>query len=60
MCIDQLSKIVVLIPLCETDAWTVASHFLAEAVSYHGLPVTIVSNRDLDSKEASGKSWWLI
>ena len=45
-CIDQFSKIVVLVPLCETDAQTVASHFLAEVVSCHRLPVTIINNRD--------------
>ena len=46
ICIDQFSKMVVLVPLHETDAQTVASHFLAELVSYHGLPATITSDRD--------------
>ena len=45
-CIDCFSKMVVLVPLCKTDAWTVASRFLAEVMSHHGLPVTIVSDRD--------------
>ena len=46
MCIDQFGKMVVLVPLCETDALTVASCFLAEVVSHHGLLATIISNRD--------------
>ena len=37
---------VVLVLLCETDAQTVASHFLAEVVSHHGLLATIISDRD--------------
>ena len=37
---------VVLVPLHETDAQTVASHFLTEVVSYHGLTETIISDRD--------------
>ena len=45
-CIDCFSKMVVLVPLCETDARIVESLFLAEAVSYHGLPATIITNRD--------------
>ena len=45
-CIDQFSKMVMLVPLCETDAQTVASHFLAEVISHRGLPVTIISDRD--------------
>ena len=44
-CIDRFSKIVVLIPLHETDAQTVANRFLAEVVSHHGLTVTIISDR---------------
>ena len=46
ICIDCFSKMVVLVPLCETDARTVASRFLAEVVSHHGLPATIISDRD--------------
>ena len=45
-CIDQFSKMVVLVPLCKTDAQTVASHFLAEVMSHHGLPATIISDQD--------------
>ena len=45
-CVDQFSKMVVLVILCETDAQTVASHFLAEVMSHHGLPATIISDRD--------------
>ena len=45
-CIDQFSKIVVLVPLHETDAQTVASCFLVEVVRHHGLPATIISDRD--------------
>ena len=57
MWVDQFSKMLVLVPLCKTDAQTVASHFLAEVVSHHRLPATIISNIEtLDSKEASGKS----
>ena len=46
MCIDQFSKMVVLVPLHETDARTVASCFLAEVMIHYGLLVTIISNRD--------------
>ena len=46
ICIDQFSKMVVLIPLCKTDALTVASRFLAEGMSHHRLPVTLISDRD--------------
>ena len=46
MCMDQFSKMVVLVPLCETDARTVASHFLTEVRSHHELPETIISDRD--------------
>ena len=45
-CEDYFSKMVVLVPLCETDAQTVASRFLAEVMSHHGFPATIISNRD--------------
>ena len=45
-CVNQFSKIVVLVPLCETDAQTVASHFLVEVMSCHGLPETIINFRD--------------
>ena len=56
MCIDQFSKMVVLVPLHETDAQTVASCFLAEVMSHHRLPVTIISDRDPGFKETSGKN----
>ena len=46
MCMDQFSKMVMLVPLRETDARIVASHFLTEVMSYHRLPATIISNRD--------------
>ena len=46
MCIDQFGKMVVLVTLWEIDARTVASHFQAEVVSHHGLPATIISNRE--------------
>ena len=46
ICIDQFSNMVVLVPLYETDAQTVASRFLAEVMSHHGLLVTIISDRD--------------
>ena len=44
--IDQFNKIVLLVPLCETYTQTVASCFLAQVVSHHGLLVTIISDRD--------------
>ena len=37
---------VVLVPLHEMDARTVASHFLKEFVSHHILPETILSDQD--------------
>ena len=46
ICIDQFSKMLVLVLLHETDAQTVASCFLAEVVSHHGFPTTIISDRD--------------
>ena len=45
-CIDQFSKMVVLVSLHETDAQTVESRFLAEVMSHHRLPVIIISDRD--------------
>ena len=45
-CIDHFNKMVMLVPLHKTDARTVASHFLLEAMSHHGLLVTIISDRD--------------
>ena len=46
ICIDQFSIMVVLVPLCKTDAQTVASGFLGEVMSYHGFPATIISDRE--------------
>ena len=46
ICIDQFSKMVVLVPLHEKDVQTAENRFLAEVVSHHGLPATIISNRD--------------
>ena len=46
ICMDHFSKMVVLVSLYESDAQTLASCFLAEFVSYHGLIATIVSDRD--------------
>ena len=45
-CIDQFNKKVVLVLLRKTDVGTVASRFLAEVMSHHGLPATIISDRD--------------
>ena len=45
-CIDQFRKMVVLVPLCKMDAQNVVSHFLTEVMSHHGLPETIISDRD--------------
>ena len=45
-CVDRFSKMVILVPLRETDARHVADRFLAEVVSHHGLPHTIISDRD--------------
>ena len=47
---------VVVVPLWEIDAQPVASHSLAEVVNYHGLLVTIISDKDPGSKEVSGMS----
>ena len=46
MCVDWFSKMVVLVPLDKTDAQTIASCFLAEVVSNHKLPATIINDRD--------------
>ena len=45
-CMDQFRKMVVLVSLHEMDAQTVASHFLKEVVSHHGLQEAIISDRD--------------
>ena len=46
MCMDKFRKMVVLVTLCKMDAQTVASHFLTEVMSHHGLPAAIISDRD--------------
>ena len=48
ICKDQFTKMVVLVPFHEIDARTVANcfHFLAEVMSHHGLPATIINNGD--------------
>ena len=43
-CIDYFSKMVVLVPLQEAEALTVASCFLAKVLSHHKLPAIIISN----------------
>ena len=45
-CVDQFSKMVVLVLLHETDTKTVASSFLSEFMSHNRLLVTIISDRD--------------
>ena len=45
-CVEQISKVVLLVLLYETDAQTVASCFLAEVMGHHGFLATIISNRD--------------
>ena len=55
ICIDRFSKMIELVPLCKTDTQTVASRFLAEVVSHHGLPATIINDRD-PRFQASGES----
>ena len=37
---------VVLVPFQDSDAQTVASHFLEEVMNHHELPATIISDRD--------------
>ena len=46
ICVDCFSKMVALVPLHESDAQIVASCFLTKVMSYDGLLVTIISNRD--------------
>ena len=46
---------VVLVSLHETDAKIIASHFLAEIMSHHRLPETIVSDRDPRFKGSFGQ-----
>ena len=55
ICLDQFSKMVVLVPLHEIDTQTVARHFLAEVVSHHRLSVTIISDRDPRFQESFWK-----
>ena len=45
-CIDQFSKMIVLVPLQDIDARSVASHFMLEIVIHHGFLATIISDRD--------------
>ena len=51
-------KMIVLVPLYEIDAQTVASRFLAEVISHHWMLATMISDRDPGSKKASRKSYW--
>ena len=53
-CVDQFGEMVVLVPLQEADAQTVASHFLAKVVSHHRLPATIIS----DGEPRFQRSFW--
>ena len=46
ICIDCFSKMVVLVPLQESDAQTVSSRFLAAFVSLQRFPATIISDRE--------------
>ena len=46
MCMDQFSKMVVLVSLHEMGAQTVVSHFLTEVMSHHGLLAITISDRD--------------
>ena len=46
-CIDHFSKIVVLVSSQKSNAETVGSHFLIEAMSYHKLLAIIISDRDI-------------
>ena len=55
MYVDQFSKMLMLVPLHETDARTIASRFLTEAMSHHGLPLTIISDRDPRFQESFWK-----
>ena len=44
--VDHFSKIVVLVPLKESDAWTVANCFVAEVLNHQRLLSAITSDRD--------------
>ena len=47
ICIDQFSKIVLLVPLCMRQMHEqLLVCFLAEVLSHHGHPVSIISYRD--------------
>ena len=46
ICIDRLRKMVLLVLLWESDAYTIAERFLSMVVSQHGLPECITSDRD--------------
>ena len=46
ICINQFSKMVVLLLLSESNTWTVASHFLVEVMSPHRHLATITSDKD--------------
>ena len=45
-CIDYLNKIIALVTLQESDAWTVARRFLAEVMSNNRPPATIITYRN--------------
>ena len=45
-CVDHFSKIVVLVPLGKSNAWSIATDFLAEAVSHRQILSAIIHKRD--------------
>ena len=45
-CIDRFSKMVQLVLLWESDAYTIADKFLSMVVSQHRLPECIMSDHD--------------
>ena len=55
-CVDRFSKMVILVPLRETDARHVADRFLAEVVSHHGLPTRSLVIVTHASPDTSGKN----
>ena len=46
ICSDRFSKLVQLVPLWDSDVYTIADKFLSTVVSQHRLPECIISDYD--------------
>lgn len=58
--VNPLSKIAHFIPFTNTDAYKIAQLLFKEIVSFHGLPKTIVSDRDTKLISCFWKTLWMM